>query len=564
MFRSVRIALLLAPLVAGVGCPHSHDHPHPHDDAAAEEEAPTLAPTIFTDRYQAFVEFPIPVAGEPIEFLAHFTELATGAPVEDGGLEVVATPVADAELRERVDAPRRPGLYVPTLTFPSPGEVDLAFRLGAPHDETFRLGRVTVHPDADAAAAAAPTEDAGANEVSFLLEQQWRVGVLLHRVEREELTERIRVPGRVVPRHGNAAHVTPPVPGSIAAPPSGLPELGERVEEGSLLAYLRPPLPVTEAAALAANRAQLTALRQTLLLEQTSLDVRRAELAARLATLESELEFATRTAARTEALFGKGLATEQERDDARRARSTTATDRDGTASLLARIEAAIERLGRLAGEASPNPPEGEPAALLLPLHAPISGRLVQAECIEGQFFEPTDVVFEIIDTAIVWVEARVPEFDLPSVPPEPTAQLRVPGHAETLIDLRTHAGAGLAHFSPVVDTATHAARILFEVPNEDRRLRVGQSLDVLLETRTSRRALAVPASAVVHDSGETFVYVLAGGETFETRYVTTGIEDGGRIEIVEGIAEGERVVSRGAPIVRLHSLAPEGAVDHHH
>jgi multidrug efflux pump subunit AcrA (membrane-fusion protein) len=46
------------------------------------------------------------------------------------------------------------------------------------------------------------------------------------------------------------------------------------------------------------------------------------------------------------------------------------------------------------------------------------------------------------------------------------------------------------------------------------------------------------------------------GETFQRREVTLGIRDNGWIEVVSGVAEGERVATRGAYAIKLASLSP--------
>ncbi len=565
MHRFLRSGLLFL-LVAGLGCPPHHQHPHADDDAAHEDETPATTATVFTDRSELFVEFPIPVAGRPIEFLAHVTILASGEPVSAGTLEVVARSAGGRESRASAEAPRRPGLFVPALTIADPGDVALSFVLRGDHEDRFDLGSVAVHAD-DAAARAALSDGADVPDlVTFRLEEQWRVGTRLHLVDREDLIERVQVPGRVVTRHGNAAHVTPPIAGSIVAPDGGLPDMGERVTKGRLLGWIRPPLPVTEAAALAANRSQLAAQRRELALRRTDLAVRSAELAATRSTLTTRIDYAARALERVRSLHGRGLATDQEMDEAEQTTRVAAAELAGIDALLDELRDALRGLVDLEGEAAAaeRTEAGGGDGLLLPLRAPIDGVLVRAECIEGQFFDVREPVFEIIDASIVWIEARVPEFDLPSLGDDPSAIVKIPGHDETMLDLRDVEGAELVHRPLIVDSVTHSASLLFEVPNPLGRLRIGMSLDVYLGTRVAHNAIAIPREAVVVENGLPTAYVLVGGESFQKRFLKVGIEDGDRVEVLDGLAEGARVVSRGAYTVRLASLAPDSVADGHH
>jgi multidrug efflux pump subunit AcrA (membrane-fusion protein) len=65
----------------------------------------------------------------------------------------------------------------------------------------------------------------------------------------------------------------------------------------------------------------------------------------------------------------------------------------------------------------------------------------------------------------------------------------------------------------------------------------------------------VPAAAIVDDAGRPIVFVQREGETFERRAVTLGTRSGDLVQITDGIRTGDRVVTRGAYLVRLASLS---------
>jgi len=68
-------------------------------------------------------------------------------------------------------------------------------------------------------------------------------------------------------------------------------------------------------------------------------------------------------------------------------------------------------------------------------------------------------------------------------------------------------------------------------------------------------APVVPAGAVVDDAGRPIVFVQRDGETFERRAVTLGARTGDLVQVTGGVASGDRVVTRGAYLVRLASLS---------
>jgi hypothetical protein len=57
---------------------------------------------------------------------------------------------------------------------------------------------------------------------------------------------------------------------------------------------------------------------------------------------------------------------------------------------------------------------------------------------------------------------------------------------------------------------------------------------------------------------------MKSGERFERRVLRTGLRDGDFVEVLDGLAENERVAVRGAYIVRLASMSPATMEHHHH
>jgi cobalt-zinc-cadmium efflux system membrane fusion protein len=65
----------------------------------------------------------------------------------------------------------------------------------------------------------------------------------------------------------------------------------------------------------------------------------------------------------------------------------------------------------------------------------------------------------------------------------------------------------------------------------------------------------VPVEAIVEDNGSPVLYVQIGGESFERRPVRLGDRASGFVRVIGGLKSGERVVTRGAHLIRLASLA---------
>ena len=85
--------------------------------------------------------------------------------------------------------------------------------------------------------------------------------------------------------------------------------------------------------------------------------------------------------------------------------------------------------------------------------------------------------------------------------------------------------------------------------------------DVFIETGDKVESVAIQSTAVLHESGKKVAFVQTGGETFEKRFITTGVttslEDEEVVQILEGIEADERVVTKGAYAIRLAAASGE-------
>ena len=89
----------------------------------------------------------------------------------------------------------------------------------------------------------------------------------------------------------------------------------------------------------------------------------------------------------------------------------------------------------------------------------------------------------------------------------------------------------------------------------------GGFVELYLKTITNAQALTVPNSALLEEQGNFFVMAQITPELFEKREVKTGASDGRRTEIINGITGNERVVTKGAVLVKLSQST--GTLDAH-
>lgn len=524
------LSLIACPTIAPSCAPDSARSQAAHPAPALEIEPVTT--TLFGEKVLLFMENPPLVRGERARFLAHLSVLATGEPVRTGRVTLsIGTTTLIAE------RPARDGLFLPEGSVDSSGRLHAKLTVASEQaQETLDLGEVVVHGSAaearDAAESSPSDEPAGA--LPFLMEQQWRIGLLLSEAGPRTLTRRLVVPAQVRSPEGAEAVVSAPVAGRLSAPEGDrLPHSGDAVAAGRVLGYVEPLLG-------AADRAQIQALE--LEFDLKSLDIVRATSESR-----ARLDFARRERERIAKLREHGLSTAQELDEAERNLALASSQDEGaraTKSALDRIQAAR---GERSGDATAS-------AIRLPILSPLLGTVIAVTRVPGEVVGAGDELFRIRDTSRMWVEGRVSEFELPLVRAPASAVVTLAALPGARFEIGGESG-GL-HILPTVDPDSRTAVLRCELPNVDGAIRSGMLAELEIATEKVAANVVIPVEAVVMDQGLPTAYVMLEGELFAKRDLELGVKDGDRVEVRRGIKAGERIATRGAYLVKLAALSP--------
>jgi cobalt-zinc-cadmium efflux system membrane fusion protein len=202
------------------------------------------------------------------------------------------------------------------------------------------------------------------------------------------------------------------------------------------------------------------------------------------------------------------------------------------AAARAELLAAESRVHAMGGRTG-----GEPGVLLL--QSPLTGKVVTRNLSRGQFVEPTLTAFKVADLSRVFVELAVFERDVATI------------RRGDQVEITATSGSGAAMSGTVayagdeidLQTKTAAVRVIVEQPATP--LRPGQSVLAKIQTQTRAPALLLPSEAVTSVDGKTTVFVAHDASSVEPRAIQVGRQDAKRVEILEGVRSGERVVVSG-------------------
>ena len=193
----------------------------------------------------------------------------------------------------------------------------------------------------------------------------------------------------------------------------------------------------------------------------------------------------------------------------------------------------------------------------IPVRAQISGVLAQVDAAPGKYVHEGNSLFHIVNLDRLWLEVRIAEADIGRLHQPDGAWFTLEGyeHSFNTFELDGH----LVAMGGVIDSQSRTAPLIFEFNNPSQRLRAGMFADVRVFTGETLHGIMVPTSAIFDDGGQEVIYTMLGGESFQRRVVRLGIREGDKVIILNGVEEGERVVSRGAYHVRLASSSPAEA-----
>lgn len=183
--------------------------------------------------------------------------------------------------------------------------------------------------------------------------------------------------------------------------------------------------------------------------------------------------------------------------------------------------------------------EVEHATVRAPIAGVVSDRAVKV----GNMVRANDPTFELTGIDPLWAVMHMPERELNKLRAGQTALLRLDALPE-----RSFEGT-VKLISPVVDPETGTFRVVVEVRNRDRAAKPGMFGRVRVEYDTRPEARLIPKAALVEEDSETFAFVVEDTLALR-RTVTTGYASGDRIEVVDGLADGDRVVVSGQATLR--------------
>lgn len=273
--------------------------------------------------------------------------------------------------------------------------------------------------------------------------------------------------------------------------------------------------------------------------------VRRGEVLARI----DPLEYETRVRERTAQLQAASAQVDQARrtfDNARALRERNFVSQSALDQVQSAWEVAVATRDATAAQLALARKALADTALVAPIDGVVAERFAQP----GEKLPMDARVLSIVDLSAMEIEAPVPAAEVGSVRIGQPVTLRIEGVAQPQV-------GRIARIAPATQPGTRSVPVYIALENRDPSVRAGLFAQGRLTVETRDNAISVPETAIRDAGARRFVYAIVGDRIVE-REVRTGLRDDAegpaRIEIIEGLAAGDRIVA--AQLGTLRAGAP--------
>lgn len=458
--------------------------------------------TSYSSHLELFAEAEPFVAGETGNVLAHFTYLEDFKAI-DSTVITIRLVVGNNEITRSLDKPVRKGIYSFDISPVTPGDGRIVFELKDRSGEVNILETpVTVYADKKTAEAEAEKDEpSGINAIVFTKEQSWKVGFSTDQPVLKPFGQVIKTTAQIQSAPDDEITVAARTNGVVVF--SGLKVLeGQPVSSGQTLFTI-------SGSGMADNNSALRYSEALNNYQKAKADYeRQAELAKDKIVSEKEL-----------------LSTKNEYDNA--------------AAIYEMLKKNFNASGQV-------------------VSCPSSGFVKQLFVKNGQYVEAGQPMISVSKNKTIILNAGVPQKYYPILNDIVSANIRIPGTDKTYT-LEQLNGKVISH-GRNADTDNFLIPVVLQINNVSDFI-PGGFAEVFLKTMSNTSAMTVPNTSLLEEQGNYYVLVQITPEMFEKREVKIGPTDGISSEITDGLSQSERIVTRGAILVKLAQAT--GTLDAH-
>lgn len=480
------------------GCDHKH---HEHHDDHHDEKIKSHY-TVYNDKYELYAEADIFVIGHSAHVLSHFTNLPDFTPVENSTITVKLV-INDQVAGQTIEDPSIPGLYIFEIKPTIQGEGHLEFVINNKKEENIIIvPEVRVFSSHEDAVVEAETHEIHqVNTISFSKEQSWKTEFSTDYPTREPIGHIIKTSAQVRPSPYSETVISAGMSGIIS-------NVGNNVLEGCNITKGQELFAIL-GENIAENNSYVRYMEAKYNYEKAKADYDRSVL-----------------------LAGDKIISNKE---------------------LLQIKNTYENTRSIYENLNFNFSAGGQKVI-----SPGSGFIRQLFVKNGQYVETGQPLAVVSQDNTLILHAELQQKYSQHIHEVISANIKIPesGKVFSLDEM----GGKIVSYGKATTAENYLIPVNIQIINTEK-LFPGSIVELYLKTVADHEALTVPVSALTEEQGVFFIYVQLTPELFEKREISVGASDGIRTEVISGLAENERIVTKGAIMIKLSQSS--GTLDAH-
>ena len=460
--------------------------------------------TVYSDKLELFVEFNSLVIGETTRFISHFTTLGNNFKALNTGIVSINLVGKKDQPSFTSKAPSSSGIYKLKLTPINTGKYDLVFIIKTESfTDTITVKDIVVYKNNEALHTKKVVKIA--DDIVYLKEQAWKVPFANYQVTKHSFSEIIKTTGHILAAQGDEIIITAKSTGIITFDCSNK-QIGSAVASGETLFRI-------VGAGLTQNNINIEFTNAKANFEKYKVDYERAQklnkeqVISRKEFQDIELNYKNskthfNTISKNYTNNGKGIT------------------------------------------------------------SPITGFIKNLRVTEGQYVEIGQAIASISQNQRLMLKAEVPQKHYPKLGRIASANF-ITAYDNKVYNTDSLNGQFIS-YGKSTDQHAFYIPVNFEIDNKGDII-PGSYIEIYLKTTALNNVLTIPLSSLMEEQGHYYAFVQTSGEGFQKRNLELGISDGIDIQVISGIKENERVVSKGAYQIKLATMSgkmPEHGHEH--
>ncbi len=487
--------LILTIFTVSCSIKESDNHEHDHDHSSYDHGDVKLQLIEYSNYYELFAEADPFSKGNDSEIVAHFTSIPGFKPLTNASVTAILK-VGSGENKQTVETSETPGIFKFSLKPEMSGSGRLTFEINSDKKHIIETEIVVYDDEHSAIHIANKKQSEHVNAINFTKEQSWKIDFRTEYPSFDYFGKVIKTSAQLLPDQNSETLIT--------AKTNGVVKFHKNILEGQELKSGESFLTIS-GNGLANDNAEVRFLEA-----KNNFEAAKADYERKLALSQNQ------------------IVSEKEVEEAK-------VIYENAKAVFENLESNFNESGQVVFSSE-------------------KGTINHVYVENGQYVEAGEALFSVCkEEHKLIVKAEVQQSYFPYLSSITSFNIKSTTNNKYYSERELN-GKLLSYGKHIDGDEGFLIPVNFQIDDNENFL-AGSFVEIFIKTNSKEKALLVPNSALVEEQANYFVFVQITPEMFEKREVKIGLSDGIKTQIITGIKETDRIVTKGAIIVKLAAVS---------